>query len=72
MARLFAPALATLKDSFDEWKPKTAVLRDVKRKLAPIRRLQGFEAERADDADADAASMRSAGSPDPKMRVSKL
>jgi hypothetical protein len=36
IARLFGE----LRASFDEWRPKTAVLRDVKRKLAPIRRLE--------------------------------
>ncbi|KAF8687597.1 hypothetical protein RHS03_09922, partial [Rhizoctonia solani] len=37
ISRIFAAELAELRDSFAEWKPTTAVLRDIQRKLAPIR-----------------------------------
>ncbi|KZV69431.1 hypothetical protein PENSPDRAFT_686408 [Peniophora sp. CONT] len=40
VARLFGPAFADLRDAFPHWHPRTAILRDVKRKLSPIQRLR--------------------------------
>ncbi|KAG8726331.1 hypothetical protein FRC12_023493 [Ceratobasidium sp. 428] len=37
IGRIFSPELSELRDSFADWKPTTAVLRDIQRKLAPIR-----------------------------------
>ncbi|CAE6451633.1 unnamed protein product [Rhizoctonia solani] len=37
ISRIFSSEIAELRDSFAEWKPTTAVLRDIQRKLAPIR-----------------------------------
>ncbi|CAE6449529.1 unnamed protein product [Rhizoctonia solani] len=37
ISRIFSAEIAELRDSFTEWKPTTAVLRDIQRKLAPIR-----------------------------------
>ncbi|KAG8761762.1 hypothetical protein FRC11_013246, partial [Ceratobasidium sp. 423] len=37
ISRIFSAEIAELRDSFAEWKPTTAVLRDIQRKLAPIR-----------------------------------
>ncbi|KAG9126379.1 hypothetical protein FRC07_003654 [Ceratobasidium sp. 392] len=37
IGRVFAPELSELRDSFADWKPTTAILRDIQRKLAPIR-----------------------------------
>ncbi|EUC62992.1 hypothetical protein RSOL_468650 [Rhizoctonia solani AG-3 Rhs1AP] len=37
ISRIFSAEIAELRDSFSEWKPTTAVLRDIQRKLAPIR-----------------------------------
>ncbi|QRV99542.1 hypothetical protein RhiJN_27561 [Ceratobasidium sp. AG-Ba] len=37
IGRIFSPELSELRDSFVDWKPTTAVLRDIQRKLAPIR-----------------------------------
>jgi hypothetical protein len=34
---VFSPELSELRDSFVDWKPTTAILRDIQRKLAPIR-----------------------------------
>ncbi|KAK0186507.1 hypothetical protein F5146DRAFT_1066176 [Armillaria mellea] len=39
--RLFEGEFLTLRDAFKEWHPKTTILRDVKRKLAPITRMKG-------------------------------
>ncbi|KAJ3553699.1 hypothetical protein NM688_g3475 [Phlebia brevispora] len=39
VARFFAQEFAQLRDAFDDWSPKTSILRDVKRKLQPIQRL---------------------------------
>lgn len=39
MARLFAGEIAQLRDAFREWHPRTAALRELKRKLQPIQRL---------------------------------
>ena len=35
----FAREFAQLRDAFDDWQPKTSILRDVKKKLQPITRL---------------------------------
>jgi hypothetical protein len=67
ITHLFALAFGALRDSFDDWKPKTAVLRDVKRKLAPIRRLEGFEREVSDGEEGSLV-----GSPSSPLRTSKL
>ena len=40
VARLFGEAFADLRDAFGSWHPRTAILRDVKRKLSPIQRLR--------------------------------
>ncbi|KAG8741129.1 hypothetical protein FRC10_003273 [Ceratobasidium sp. 414] len=37
IGRIFSSELSELRDSFADWKPTTAVLRDIQRKLAPIR-----------------------------------
>lgn len=37
---LFSKEFAELRDQFDEWTPRTTILRDLKRKLEPIRRLK--------------------------------
>ncbi|KAF8313299.1 uncharacterized protein EI90DRAFT_3136816 [Cantharellus anzutake] len=37
IALLFAPELEELRGAFDQWQPKTSILRDVRRKLEPIR-----------------------------------
>ncbi|KAL0580872.1 hypothetical protein V5O48_001164 [Marasmius crinis-equi] len=39
VAQLFGSEIAQLRDAFREWQPKTAVLKDIKRKLQPIQRL---------------------------------
>ncbi|TFK50658.1 hypothetical protein OE88DRAFT_1713075 [Heliocybe sulcata] len=39
VAYFFWREFAMLRDAFDEWHPRTSVLRDVKRKLQPIKRL---------------------------------
>lgn len=39
MAELFSEDFIRLRDAFRDWQPKTAILRDVKRKLQPIQRL---------------------------------
>ncbi|KAH7909487.1 hypothetical protein BJ138DRAFT_1102638 [Hygrophoropsis aurantiaca] len=39
VVRLFADEFMRLRDAFRDWHPKTAILRDVKRKLQPIQRL---------------------------------
>ncbi|KAG1728565.1 hypothetical protein EDB19DRAFT_1642440 [Suillus lakei] len=39
VAELFSDDLIRLRDAFRDWQPKTAILRDVKRKLQPIQRL---------------------------------
>ncbi|KAK0495685.1 hypothetical protein EDD18DRAFT_1075435 [Armillaria luteobubalina] len=39
--RLFEGEFLSLRDAFKEWHPKTTILRDVKRKLAPITRMKG-------------------------------
>ncbi|KAH8108390.1 hypothetical protein DFH11DRAFT_1517039 [Phellopilus nigrolimitatus] len=37
---LFSREFADLRDAFDDWQPRTTILRDLKRKLEPIRRLK--------------------------------
>ncbi|KAF8264922.1 hypothetical protein EI94DRAFT_1737298 [Lactarius quietus] len=39
VAHLFAVDFAHLRNAFPDWQPKTAILRDIKRKLQPIQRL---------------------------------
>ncbi|KIP02596.1 hypothetical protein PHLGIDRAFT_286211 [Phlebiopsis gigantea 11061_1 CR5-6] len=43
VAYFFAREFAQLKDAFDEWSPKTSILRDIKRKLQPIQRLSSIK-----------------------------
>ncbi|OCH86243.1 hypothetical protein OBBRIDRAFT_890611 [Obba rivulosa] len=42
VARLFAREFAQLRDAFDDWQPRTTILREVKRKLQPIQRLSSL------------------------------
>ncbi|KAH9914284.1 uncharacterized protein B0H18DRAFT_887247 [Fomitopsis serialis] len=42
VAHLFAREFAQLRDAFDDWQPKTTILREVKKKLQPIQRLNSF------------------------------
>ncbi|CAL1697489.1 unnamed protein product [Somion occarium] len=39
VAQFFAKEFSQLRDAFDDWAPKTTILRDIKRKLQPIQRL---------------------------------
>lgn len=39
VTRFFSDELVSLRDAFRDWHPKTAILREVKRKLQPIQRL---------------------------------
>lgn len=39
VAHFFADDFANLRNAFPDWHPKTAILRDIKRKLQPIQRL---------------------------------
>ncbi|KAK7035510.1 hypothetical protein VNI00_011803 [Paramarasmius palmivorus] len=39
VAHFFSHEITQLRDAFREWNPKTAILRDIKRKLQPIQRL---------------------------------
>ncbi|EIN03565.1 hypothetical protein PUNSTDRAFT_93924 [Punctularia strigosozonata HHB-11173 SS5] len=39
VAQYFSREFAQLRDAFDDWRPKTTILRDIKRKLQPIQRL---------------------------------
>jgi hypothetical protein len=39
VAHFFANDFANLRNAFPDWHPKTAILRDLKRKLQPIQRL---------------------------------
>ncbi|KAI0632593.1 hypothetical protein C8Q77DRAFT_1058430 [Trametes polyzona] len=39
VAHFFAREFSQLRDAFDDWQPKTTILRDVKKKLQPITRL---------------------------------
>ncbi|KAI0945874.1 hypothetical protein AcV7_009996 [Taiwanofungus camphoratus] len=42
VAHYFAQEFSQLRDAFDDWQPKTSILRDVKKKLQPIQRLTSF------------------------------
>ncbi|KAI0798209.1 hypothetical protein C8Q75DRAFT_708864 [Abortiporus biennis] len=42
VAHFFAKEFGQLKDAFDDWSPKTSILRDIKRKLQPIQRLSSI------------------------------
>ena len=42
VARFFAQEFTQLRDAFNDWSPKTSILRDVKRKLQPIQRLSSI------------------------------
>ena len=39
ISHFFSREFAQLRDAFDDWQPKTTILRDVKKKLQPITRL---------------------------------
>ncbi len=39
IAHFFSREFAQLRDAFDDWQPKTTILREVKKKLQPITRL---------------------------------
>ncbi|KAI0071796.1 hypothetical protein K474DRAFT_1712157 [Panus rudis PR-1116 ss-1] len=39
----FSREIAQLRDAFDDWSPKTSILRDIKRKLQPIQRLSSIK-----------------------------
>jgi hypothetical protein len=39
VAHFFRNDFASLRNAFPDWHPKTAILRDIKRKLQPIQRL---------------------------------
>ncbi|KAG8700672.1 hypothetical protein FRC08_004565 [Ceratobasidium sp. 394] len=52
IGRIFSPELSELRDSFADWKPTTAVLRDIQRKLAPIRMSPLRHSTVAEDAEA--------------------
>jgi len=43
VAYFFAKEFAQLRDAFDDWAPKTTILRDIKRKLQPIQRLSSIK-----------------------------
>ncbi|KAI0820537.1 hypothetical protein BC628DRAFT_1330211 [Trametes gibbosa] len=43
IAHFFAREFSQLRDAFDDWQPKTTILRDVKRKLQPITRLSTIQ-----------------------------
>jgi len=43
VAHFFASEFRQLRDAFDDWTPKTSILRDVKRKLQPIQRLASIK-----------------------------
>ncbi|KAF8604389.1 hypothetical protein BDV93DRAFT_507709 [Ceratobasidium sp. AG-I] len=49
IGRIFSPELSELRDSFADWKPVTAILRDVQRKLAPIRSSRLRQSTTAED-----------------------
>ena len=42
MAYFFASEFMQLRDAFDDWTPRTSILRDVKRKLQPVQRLSSI------------------------------
>lgn len=39
ISHFFSREFAQLRDAFDDWQPKTTILREVKKKLQPITRL---------------------------------
>ncbi|KAI0665516.1 hypothetical protein C8Q78DRAFT_986317 [Trametes maxima] len=43
IAHFFAQEFSQLRDAFDDWQPKTTILRDVKKKLQPITRLSTLQ-----------------------------
>ncbi|KAI0640859.1 hypothetical protein C8Q79DRAFT_1003960 [Trametes meyenii] len=43
VAHFFAQEFSQLRDAFDDWQPKTTILRDVKKKLQPITRLSSIQ-----------------------------
>lgn len=43
VAHFFAREFSQLRDAFDDWQPKTTILRDVKKKLQPITRLSTMQ-----------------------------
>ena len=43
VAHFYAKEFAQLRDAFDDWSPKTSILRDIKRKLQPIQRLSSIK-----------------------------
>ncbi|KAH9852870.1 hypothetical protein C2E23DRAFT_729846 [Lenzites betulinus] len=43
IAYFFAREFSQLRDAFDDWQPKTTILRDVKKKLQPITRLSTIQ-----------------------------
>ena len=57
---LFAPELEELRVAFDQWQPKTSILRDVQRKLEPIR--QAPKNGTGPDSDPLADGLRAVGS----------
>ncbi|TCD63843.1 hypothetical protein EIP91_004885 [Steccherinum ochraceum] len=42
VAHFFAQEFGQLRDAFDDWQPRTSILRDIKRKLQPIQRLSSI------------------------------
>ncbi|THG95454.1 hypothetical protein EW026_g6205 [Hermanssonia centrifuga] len=42
VAHFFADEFSRLRNAFDDWSPKTTILRDIKRKLQPIQRLSSI------------------------------
>ncbi|KZT21741.1 hypothetical protein NEOLEDRAFT_1072918 [Neolentinus lepideus HHB14362 ss-1] len=46
VAYFFWREFSQLRDAFDEWHPKTTILRDIKRKLQPIKRLPSLTSAR--------------------------
>ncbi len=44
---LVGPEIGVLRGMFGNWKPRTAILRDVKKKLGPIQRLGNIEGRRS-------------------------
>ncbi|OJT14551.1 hypothetical protein TRAPUB_8884 [Trametes pubescens] len=43
IAHFFAREFSQLRDAFDDWQPKTTILRDVKKKLQPITRMSTIQ-----------------------------
>ena len=61
---LFAPELEELRRAFDQWQPKTSILRDVRRKLEPIRQASknGTDTGTRPDSRPSADGLRAVGS----------